>query len=104
MTLPIEFSAEAGDELDHATSWYDEERQGIGSDVMDAIDAALETLAAWPHAGAPVDDVPADFEVRRAPLGRFPCHLGCLALDDRPRVIAVAHDHPRPGYWAHGGS
>lgn len=100
MTLPIQFSAEASAELDDAATWYDEQRAGLGAELMDAVDEALETLAEWPHAGAPVEEVPADLEVRRAPVARFPYHVGYIVLDDRVRILAVAHDRRRPAYWA----
>lgn len=29
----------------------------------------------------------------------FRFHVGYLVLDDRVRVLAVAHDHRKPGYW-----
>lgn len=66
MTLPIQFSAEASAELDDAAIWYDEQRAGLGDEFLDVVSETLDTLASWPHSGAPVDDVPADLEVRRA--------------------------------------
>lgn len=99
MTLPIQLSAQASAELDNAATWYDEQRAGLGAEFMDVLDETLATLAEWPHSGAPVDDVPADLEVRRAPLARFPYHVGYIVLDDRIRILAVAHDRRRPAYW-----
>lgn len=100
MTLPIQFSAEASAELDDAAIWYDEQRAGLGDEFLDVVSETLDTLASWPHSGAPVDDVPADLEVRRAPVAHFPYHVGYIVLDDRVRVLAIAHDRRRPSYWA----
>lgn len=100
MTLPIQFSAEAAAELDDAAIWYDEQRAGLGDEFLDVVSETLDTLASLPHSGVPVDDVPADLEVRRAPVARFPYHVGDIVLDDRVRVLAVAHDRRRPSYWA----
>lgn len=100
MTLPIQFSTEASVELDKAATWYDEQRAGLGAEFMVAVDEALNTLAMWPHSGAPINDVTSDLEVRRVPLTRFPYHLAYLVLGDRVRILAVAHDHRRPAYWA----
>ncbi len=99
MTWPIEFSAEAAEELDAAAGWFDEQRPGLGNEFLDAIDEALGLIAEWPRAGSIVDDVPEDLEVRRSPIPRFRFHLGYLVLDDRVRVLAVVHDHRKPGYW-----
>lgn len=100
MTLPIQFSAEASAELDDAAIWYDEQRAGLGDEFLDVVSETLDTLATWPHSGAPLDDVAADLEVRRAPIARFPYHVGYIVLDDRVRVLAVAHDRRRPSHWA----
>jgi hypothetical protein len=40
-----------------------------------------------------------DLEVRRLPVAGFPYHLIYLPRDDAIHVLAVAHDHRRPGYW-----
>ena len=100
MTLAIQLSAEASAELDDAAIWYDEQRAGLGDEFLDVVNETLDTLASWPHSGAPVGDVPADLEVRRAPVARFPYHVGYIVLDDEVRVLAVAHDRRRPSYWA----
>jgi toxin ParE1/3/4 len=56
-------------------------------------------IAEWPRTGSIVEDAPADLEIRRAPVSRFRFHVGYVVLDDRVRVLAVAHDHRKPGYW-----
>ena len=38
-------------------------------------------------------------EPRRARVSRFPYSIVFLETPGRLRVIAVAHDHRRPGYW-----
>jgi len=39
-------------------------------------------------------------EVRKAPVARFPYNvLYAIEPDERIRVIAVAHQKWRPGYW-----
>lgn len=99
MTLPIEFSAETEEELDAAATWFEGQQSRIGTEFMDAIDDAVDLIAEWPRSGSLVDDVPPDLEVRRAPIPRFRFHIGFLVLDHRIRVLAVAHDHRKPGYW-----
>lgn len=100
MTLPIEVSAEASTELDSAAMWYAARRPGLGTEFVNAVDDALEAISAWPHAGSPVHDTPHDLEIRRAPVARYPYHVAYLVLDDRVRILAVAHDRRRPTYWA----
>ena len=57
-------------------------------------------LRLWPGAGALIEGVPADGQVRRVPIGRFPYHLVYAYNDDVVHVLAIAHDRREPGYWA----
>jgi plasmid stabilization system protein ParE len=100
VTLPVEFSAEAEKELEAAARWFDEHRPGLGAEFLRAVDAALALVAEWPGSGAIVDEVPGTLKIRRAPIRRFRFHLAYLEHEDRVRVLAVAHDHRKPGYWA----
>lgn len=99
MSLPVRFSAEAASELDDAAAWYDDQRPGLGDTFIDAVEVTLALIADWPGAGAPVAELPADLDVRRAPVVRFPYHVAYVATDDHVRVLAVAHDRRLPGYW-----
>lgn len=96
MTLTVRFSAEATAELDDAVTWYDGQRAGLGDAFADAVEAAVALIADWPFSGARVDGVPAVFEVRRAPVARFPYHLAYVVAGDHLRILAVAHDRRRP--------
>jgi plasmid stabilization system protein ParE len=89
-------SAEAAEELEAAADWYEKRQPGLGLVFLDAVEAALAYLADWPVSGAPVLTTAG---ARRTPVSRFPYHLPYVLLDDHVRVLAVAHDHRRPGYW-----
>lgn len=43
--------------------------------------------------------MPADLEIRRALMVRYPYALVFFELKDEIRIIAVAHDKRRPNYW-----
>lgn len=100
MSLPVRFSAEAASELDGAAAWYDEQRPGLGEAFIHAVETALGLLAEWPGSGLPIPGVVSDLEIRRVPVARFPYQLPYAVLEDHVRVLAVAHDRRRPGYWA----
>jgi hypothetical protein len=72
VTLPVRLSGEAVAELDDAATWYDEKRVGLGGEFVDAVEEALQAIVRWPRSGSLVDGVPADLEVRRLPVMRFP--------------------------------
>lgn len=104
MSLSVRFSAEAASELDAAAAWYDKQRAGLGGAFVDAVDAVITKLVDWPRSGTPVAGTPPDLDVRRAPVARFPYHVAYVIAHDHLRVLAVAHDHRRPDYWARRAS
>ena len=72
MTKTARFEDEADAEYRAAGRWYEERVVGLGIEFFDAVDAALDQIARLPKAGALVQRVPIDLQVRRAPVARFP--------------------------------
>jgi toxin ParE1/3/4 len=79
---PARFEDEADAEYRAAGRWYEERVVGLGIEFFDAVDAALNQIARLPKAGA-----------------RFPYHVVYLETSSTIRVLAIAHDRRRPGYW-----
>jgi plasmid stabilization system protein ParE len=100
VTIEIRFLDEAIAELDHAAGWYQSQRDGLGLTFLAAVDRAVDSIERWPRTGPLVDQVPDHLEVRRAPIVRFPYHLAYMITDDVLFVLAIAHEHRRPGYWS----
>jgi len=46
----IRLHREAGEELDAATTWYEEQEAGLGGDLLIEMDRAIATIAASPAA------------------------------------------------------
>jgi hypothetical protein len=42
--------ARGGRRLEEATVWYEQQRLGLGTKFLEAIDGTLERVAHWPHA------------------------------------------------------
>lgn len=99
MTRPVTLHPDATAELEAAAVWYDEQRRGLGLQFLAAIDRAVAHLHRWPDSGSPVPGTSPDLDLRRVPVARFPYHLVHLRTTDAIQVLAVAHDHRRPGYW-----
>jgi len=97
--LAVQFEDEADQEYRAAARWYDERRAGLGVEFLDAVDDILQRIVSLPSAGAPVPRLRADLAVRRAPVMRFPYHIVYLKTEVAIRVLAVAHDRRKPGYW-----
>lgn len=90
---------EASAELEDAALWYERQRAGLGSEFVQAIDAALDQIARWPEIGRRVSGVPNDVPARRWPVSRFPYHVVYLKWEGMIRLLAFAHDSREPGFW-----
>ncbi len=100
MTIEIRFLDEAIEELDDAAAWYQSQRDGLGLTFLAAVDRAVDSIERWPRTGPLAEQVAEHLEVRRAPIARFPYYLAYMATNDVLFVLAVAHEHRRPGYWS----
>lgn len=104
MTAPVRFLDEAVDELEDASSWYQEQRSGLGLVFLTAVDRTVDRLSRWPKTGSLIDGVAEDLEVRRMPIEQFPYYLAYIPSEECLLVLAVAHEHRRPRYWTNRGS
>ncbi|UQA57247.1 type II toxin-antitoxin system RelE/ParE family toxin [Polyangium aurulentum] len=89
---------EAGAELSAAAEWYEQEREGLGDDLLAEADRVLDAIAAspstWPFA-------PGSKAVRRFLFTRFPYVAYFVTRGDLVLVVAFGHTSRRPGYWRH---
>ena len=99
MTKPARFEPEAEEELVAAVSWYQAQRPGLGTELMDATQEALRRIIQAPVVLGLVPGVSSSLGVRRCVLQRFPYSLVFLELPGEIRILAVAHQRRRPGYW-----
>ena len=99
MNPNVRFEDEADAEYRLAGRWYEDRRERLGLEFFDAVDATIDQIVTMPRAGAPVPRMPSDLPVRRRAVTRFPYHV--VYLETTPiRILAVAHDRRKPGYWA----
>lgn len=91
----IAFRAEARDDLDEASRWYDEQREGLGDEFLQAFEATLEGVARNPLRYAPLHR-----DVRCARLRRFPYGVFFYVFrDETVVVVAVMHKARNPQLW-----
>jgi plasmid stabilization system protein ParE len=95
----VRFEDEADAEYRDAAQWYERRRTGLGVDFLDAVDAAISLIADLPRTGARVPRLPVELAVRRLAVKRFPYHVVYLETPSDIRILAVAHDRRKPGYW-----
>jgi toxin ParE1/3/4 len=92
---PVVFHPEAEAELRAGIDYYEGQRQGLGAEFRDEVEAATARIAQSPQACPPYGDQ----GLRKCVLLRFPYTLFYLELDEVIWVAAVAHQRRRPGYW-----
>lgn len=99
MSLQVLFEPEARDELRAARDRYDDERPGLGEDLIIEVETTIERIVRWPELAPRLLVPETPRQVRRAPLRRFPFGLVYVVIDDTLWVIALAHGRRRPYYW-----
>lgn len=99
MSKPVRLDAEAEAELASAHSRYEESVVGLGEELAEAIGALLVRVSDRPGSFPLAPSVPRNLGIRRALLGRFPFAIVFVELADEVRVLAIAHQRRRPGYW-----
>ena len=99
MNPRVRFEDEADAEYRLAGRWYEERREQLGMEFFDAVDAAIDQILDLPRSGSPVPRMPTDLPVRRIAVKRFPYHVVYLETTAQIRILAIAHDRRKPGYW-----
>ena len=81
---------EAIAEVNDAAAWYEAQRAGLGSDLIDAVYAVLTRLESRPREFG---------KMRRTRIARFPYAIILQEDASEHFIIALAHLHRRPNYW-----
>jgi len=86
-------------DLTSAGDWYELQLPGLGADLSDDVDRALDAIAERPMTWPLWPGVDEAVGVRRFLLARFPFAVGYTVEGNEVVVLAVAHLRRRPGYW-----
>ena len=81
-------------ELDEAIAWYADQVPGLGNAFLLETLKAIQLIELFPLAWHPLTA-----EVRRCRLRRFPYSVVYVQEAGELLVLAIAHQHRRPGYW-----
>ena len=94
--MKVSIAAEAERELIEAAGYYAAQANAdLGFALIAEFERSVEILRSHPELGARWR-----FESRRMPLRRFPLSLIYLLYPNEIRILAVAHQRRRPGYWS----
>lgn len=72
-----------------------EQAEGLSLALLDELDRVVRLVRSYPNLGTEVES-----EVRRFLLSRFPYSLIYGMDGDTIVIVAVAHQHREPRYWA----
>lgn len=93
--MNIRFLTLAQQEVDDAVVWYNNQTEDKGREFLDELDRAVRLAKSFPQAFTEIEP-----EIRRCLLAHFPYALIYGIEQQTIVVIAVAHLHRQPGYWA----
>jgi toxin ParE1/3/4 len=87
-------------ELREAAEWYENERGGLGAELIEEFEQTLDEALEHLEIGAVVAMTSGGEAIRRFRLGRFSRYaIYLVRSDDIPTVIAFEHASRRPAYW-----
>ena len=93
--MNVRFLSLANQEVTDAVQWYDEKAEGLGREFLDELDRVVRLVRAYPLMATQIEE-----EIRRFLFIRFPYSLIYGIDQETIVVIAVAHQHREPRYWA----
>jgi plasmid stabilization system protein ParE len=88
------FHPAASAELHEAARFYEERLSGLGAAFVAEVERVSAFVVSRPLAGASLGE-----QLRRLSVRRFPYTIIYRLAREDVEIIAVAHQHRRPGYW-----
>lgn len=101
MTFVPDDHPEARDEYVDAVDYYDERRAGLGSELIDRFEDAIQDVITDPTAWPRVQNWDGEPILYSRGVKTFPYRIVYYVRGDQVRIIAYAHERRRPGYWGH---
>ena len=93
--MNVRFLAPARQELDDAVAWYDQQADGLGKEFLDELDRVIRRVVAYPLSSIEIEP-----GLRRGLFARFPYGIIYGQDGNAVVIVAVAHLHREPRYWA----
>ena len=94
------FLPEALIDLEEAAAWYEDQRPGLGAELLDELESCIATAIEAPDLGLLSGTTANGNEIRRYRLRRFRRYAILMSIiDGLPTVVAFEHSSRRPRYW-----
>ena len=94
MNVSVRLRREAEEDLAVATSWYEQQREGLGQEFLDQAVAIFNAIAERPLLYPVVHR-----STRRALMARFPFGIYFRVEADDVVIVAVMHGSRHPHRW-----
>jgi plasmid stabilization system protein ParE len=91
---PVLFRPAAAADVEDAYNWYEQQRDGLGSEFLAELRRSVVALQRRPELAAILHR-----DTRRLLLSRFPYALYYRIFDDRIIVVACLHGRRAPRVW-----
>ena len=88
------FHHDAEAELEQAALFYESQVVGLGKSFAAEVERTISLVREFPEAGSPTGA-----NWRRVVIARFPYSIIYQQRPDLIRIVAIAHQRRRPGYW-----
>jgi len=92
--MKVIFHPEASEEKLESARFYETRVEGLGADFLEAVEQATDRILQFPQAASIVKA-----DIRKRLIAGFPFTILYHAADDEIFVVALMHQHRRPGYW-----
>jgi plasmid stabilization system protein ParE len=97
--MQLEILPAAFAELQDAVAFLNNERLGLGDELLEAVQHILERLLQFPALGHVLPNTKAKGEFRRILVPQFRYALIYRLHGTSLQIIALAHTSRKPGYW-----
>ena len=95
--MNIEISEFAQKELEDAVLYYELELYGLGRKFKEEVRKAIKRIKKYPTSWPPERG-----EVRKCFVSKFPYKILYSIQKQNIIILAIAHQHRKPGYWIDG--
>lgn len=92
--MKLRYHPRARVELNQATDYYEERRRGLGWEFLEEVQLTIRRILDFPNAWQRLSA-----NTRRCSTNRFPFGVIYQVQSGEVRIIAIAHQKRRPGYW-----
>ncbi|MCP4110511.1 MAG: type II toxin-antitoxin system RelE/ParE family toxin [Desulfobacteraceae bacterium] len=93
--MNVIFNESARDEFNDAVAYYELKVSGLGQRFRKEVKKSIKRITEYPEVWSKEKD-----DVRKYLLHKFPYKILYSIESDHIYIIAIAHQHRRPNYWA----